>query len=507
MSLGMACGLGALRRSPASGAAFLCVFLYVLDRTNVRRSRALAVEVALVAQGSTSPPITWTACSRATASSSRRAKSRRARKPPSCAITRCIDRQPVARRPERAADGGRIGGRALGLVGTAEEQALTSIRRRAVRLRDRPRCRPGARESRARTRTGERRATASEDHPRRVRFVFDGRPAIEPASDSRRSRRATSTSPSPRYGSSRGQRRFRLAAGTRRARRTHLRSIASTRSTPICAATEHRGATCSRTSRPSSAVVPRRQVQGAVQRSAHQRLANTLHLALATSAGSSRPGATSGRWFTGELGGGTGWTTRSAWFQSGGDNVRFSEDLEANEFEEASVDGLLAGRIEPFAPCEANARGAVWRVAGFRVSVLPGLARRAYDARRCRRLFRPGLRKWTPAAARSGRSVDTGGPFCCPGRIEPGQDQRNGQGLGDVDLPDADRAGLVPRGPCYGSRQSSGSGRRSRRWLLRGPRGRSPVSRSMRFGSAGPAASRHSRIRAPPTSCPTAIGR
>ena len=48
MSLGMACGLGAFAIA-GLGAAFLCVFLFVLDRTNVRRSRALAVEV--IAEG------------------------------------------------------------------------------------------------------------------------------------------------------------------------------------------------------------------------------------------------------------------------------------------------------------------------------------------------------------------------------------------------------------------------------------------------------------------------
>jgi anti-anti-sigma factor len=48
MSLGMACGLGAFAVA-GLGAAFLCVFLYLLDRTGVRRSRALAVEV--IAEG------------------------------------------------------------------------------------------------------------------------------------------------------------------------------------------------------------------------------------------------------------------------------------------------------------------------------------------------------------------------------------------------------------------------------------------------------------------------
>jgi anti-anti-sigma factor len=48
MSLGMACGLGAFAIA-GLGAAFLCVFLFFLDRTSARRTRALAVEV--VAEG------------------------------------------------------------------------------------------------------------------------------------------------------------------------------------------------------------------------------------------------------------------------------------------------------------------------------------------------------------------------------------------------------------------------------------------------------------------------
>jgi anti-anti-sigma factor len=48
MSLGMACGLGAFAIA-GLGAAFLCAFLFFLDRTGARRSRALAVEV--VAEG------------------------------------------------------------------------------------------------------------------------------------------------------------------------------------------------------------------------------------------------------------------------------------------------------------------------------------------------------------------------------------------------------------------------------------------------------------------------
>ena len=44
MSLGMASGLGAFAIA-GLGTAFLCVFLFLLDRTSARRARALAVEV------------------------------------------------------------------------------------------------------------------------------------------------------------------------------------------------------------------------------------------------------------------------------------------------------------------------------------------------------------------------------------------------------------------------------------------------------------------------------
>ena len=44
MSLGMACGLGAFAIA-GLGTAFLCAFLFALDRTSARRSRALTIEI------------------------------------------------------------------------------------------------------------------------------------------------------------------------------------------------------------------------------------------------------------------------------------------------------------------------------------------------------------------------------------------------------------------------------------------------------------------------------
>ena len=77
MSLGMASGLGAFAIA-GLGAAFLCVFLYVLDRTNVGAPGAGGGD--RWPSAASSRPITSTACSRGTASCSRPARCRRARK-------------------------------------------------------------------------------------------------------------------------------------------------------------------------------------------------------------------------------------------------------------------------------------------------------------------------------------------------------------------------------------------------------------------------------------------
>ena len=64
------------------------------------------------------------------------------------------------------------------------------------------------------------------------------------------------------------------------------------------------------------------------------------------------PGRDIGVMVHGRLGGGKV-NYSGGWFDKDGDNVRFSEDLDANEFEEAPVDGTLAGRVE-IAPWEAT---------------------------------------------------------------------------------------------------------------------------------------------------------
>ena len=148
------------------------------------------------------------------------------------------------------------------------------------------------------------------------------------------------------------------------------------------------------------------------------------------------PGRDIGAVVHGQLGGGKV-NYSGGWFDSDGDNVRFSEDLEANEFEEAPVDGLIAGRIE-LSPWEAT-RGLARRVHfGFNTTVgdvapgLFGLRGRmtdgfvffdpVYVSGRRLRLGVDGL--WTP------------GPVSVQAEYNRVSDQRNGQGLGDVDLPD-----------------------------------------------------------------------
>ena len=148
------------------------------------------------------------------------------------------------------------------------------------------------------------------------------------------------------------------------------------------------------------------------------------------------PGRDIGAVVHGRLGGGKV-NYSGGWFDSDGDNVRFSEDLEANEFEEAPVDGLIAGRVE-FSP--GRRRGG-WRggmhfglntTIGDVATGLFGLRGRmtddfvffdpVYVSGRRLRLGVDGL--WTP------------GPFSVQAEYNRLTDQRNGQGLGDVDLPD-----------------------------------------------------------------------
>ena len=311
MSLGMACGLGAFAIA-GLGAAFLCVFLFVLDRTSVRRSRALAVEV--IAEGRDFP----------TDHVQRRlrAQPRRLRDPRSLAgqgnrrhLSRADRSQPVARRPERTADGGRIGGRALRLVGTAEEGILMRLASLCLCLvtsaagrRGGPGCAVSA-------------AVAAR---RRV-------PRRSPRAISLRRAR-------PRY-RTRWARTISSGGGRGSRSKGASTTISSTRSTPMLRDTEHPWRDVFLNYRRFEAAevrVGKFKVPFGRDQLASVFANSFISRSLIGSQLS--PGRDIGVMVHGRLGGGTV-NYSAGWFDSDGDNVRFSEDLEANEFEEAPVDG------------------------------------------------------------------------------------------------------------------------------------------------------------------------
>ena len=267
MSLGMACGLGAFAIA-GLGAAFLCVFLFVLDRTSVRRSRALAVEV--VAEGREFP----TDHVQSVFARNRIVfETREVSQGKETAVTyhALIDPQPVARRSERAADGGRNGGGAVGLVGTAEEGILMRLASLCLCL---IMLLPGVA-------AAQRCPVSAAVAPRRrvPRGLARAVPFRLPRS---------------RFGRG-GARTISSSGGPGSRSRDASTTISSTRSTPSCATPSIRGATCSSITAGSRRPSSGRQVQGALRpRSAHERLRQQLHVPLADRHAALARGATSG---------------------------------------------------------------------------------------------------------------------------------------------------------------------------------------------------------------------
>jgi phosphate-selective porin OprO and OprP len=124
------------------------------------------------------------------------------------------------------------------------------------------------------------------------------------------------------------------------------------------------------------------------------------------------------------------------WFRHDGDNARFSEDLDENEFAEAPVDGTLAGRLE-LAPWEAT-RGLARRLS-FGVNATDGEVAEGLFGLRGR--MSDGFVFFEPVYVSGHRirlGVDglwTPGPFSVAAEYNRVTDQRNGQGLSNVDLP------------------------------------------------------------------------
>jgi phosphate-selective porin OprO/OprP len=200
------------------------------------------------------------------------------------------------------------------------------------------------------------------------------------------------------------------------------------------------------------------------------------------------PGRDKGVMVHGRLGGGKV-NYQGGWFLHDGDNVRFSEDLEQNEFEQPPVDGSVAGRIE-LAPWEAT-RG-LWRhlqfgfnatgasvgegLFGMRGRTLDGYVffEPVYVKGRRLRLGADGL--WTP------------GPFSVVAEYNRLTDERNGQGLGDVDLPNVVAQGWYLSGTWVVTGEKKSGGVEPRQpFPTRGAGAFELAARieELRFGSAG----------------------
>ena len=129
---------------------------------------------------------------------------------------------------------------------------------------------------------------------------------------------------------------------------------------------------------------------------------------------------------------------QGGWFLHDGDNMQFIEDLEQNEFlEESPVDNTIAGRVE-VTPWE-HTRGLLRRLqfgGNFTTgNVADGLFGMRGRTVREFTFFEPMY----VSGERIRLGVDalwTTGPFSVSAEYNRLTDQRNGQGVGDVDLPD-----------------------------------------------------------------------
>ena len=182
---------------------------------------------------------------------------------------------------------------------------------------------------------------------------------------------------------------------------------------------------------------------------------------------------------------------QAGWFRGDGDNARFSEDLPQNEFvEEAPIDTTWAGRVEttPWRRSTGLAEhlqfGANITVGRVEEAGLFGLRGRTvggfeffspvYVLGRRTRLGMDA--RWTP------------GPVLVQAEYSRVTDERNGQGLGDVDLPNVIAQGWYLGGTWVLTGEDKSGGVEPRRPLFQGGAGALEVAarfEELRFGSAG----------------------
>jgi phosphate-selective porin OprO and OprP len=181
----------------------------------------------------------------------------------------------------------------------------------------------------------------------------------------------------------------------------------------------------------------------------------------------------------------------TGWFKHDGDNMRFLENLEENEFVEAPpVSGMLAGRVE-VTPWERS-KGSVLRRLQLAGNVTSGEVDAGLFGIRGRTVN--GFTFFDPMYV-SGRRMRLGadllwtpGPFSIVAEYNRMTGQRNGQGLGDVDLPDVIAQGWYLAGTWALTGENKAGGIEPRRPILQGGAGAVElVARFevLRFSSAG----------------------
>jgi phosphate-selective porin OprO/OprP len=181
---------------------------------------------------------------------------------------------------------------------------------------------------------------------------------------------------------------------------------------------------------------------------------------------------------------------QAGWFKRDGDNMRFLENLDENEFVEGPpVSGTLAGRLE-LTPWERS-RGVLRRLqlAG---SVTSGDVDAGLFGMRGRTVN--GFTFFDPMYV-SGRRMRVGadvlwtpGPFSIVGEYSRMTDQRNGQGVGDVDLPGVIAQGWHLAGTWVLTGENKAGGIEPRRPIFQGGGGALELAarfEELRFGSAG----------------------
>ncbi len=181
---------------------------------------------------------------------------------------------------------------------------------------------------------------------------------------------------------------------------------------------------------------------------------------------------------------------QGGWFLHDGDNSLFVEDLEQNEFlEEPPVDNTIAGRVEltPWEPTRGLLRRLQFGADFTRGVIADGLFGMRGRTVREFTFFEPMY----VSGDRIRLGVDalwTPGPFSVSAEYNRLTDQRNGQGVGDVDLPDVIAQGWYLAGTWALTGERKAGGIEPRHPLFQGGAGAVEVVArfdELRFSSDG----------------------